>query len=202
MYIVCFDMEGVFIPEVWINVAEKTGVEELRLTTRDIPDYDELMTRRLAILKEKGIRLQDIQDAISYMNPLPGALDFISWLRPRIPFLIVSDTYHQFAVPLLEKLGWPTLLCHTLTVDSDGNITDYNLRQPDSKRKVIISMKSINYQVIAVGDSYNDVNMLEEADKGILFCPPDNVRNEYSHLESTENYQELKKVISKTAGEV
>ncbi|MFC1515539.1 bifunctional phosphoserine phosphatase/homoserine phosphotransferase ThrH [Thermodesulfobacteriota bacterium] len=197
MYIVCLDLEGVFVPEIWINVAEKTGIKELRLTTRDEPDYDVLMKRRLAILLENGLKIGDIQTIIATMDPLEGAIDFLNWLRSRAQMLVVSDTFVQFAGPLMEKLGWPTLLCNTLSIDPDGTITGYNLRQRDGKRKVVIALKSLSYAIIAIGDSYNDITMLKEADSGILFRPPENVKNEYPDFPVTYDYEELKVNIRK-----
>ena len=195
MDIICSDLEGVFVPEIWINVAERTGIEELRLTTRDISDYDVLMKRRLSILNENGIRLRDITDVIATMNPLPGAREFLDGLRARTQVIIVSDTYVEFARPLMEKLGWPTLLCHSLTIEDSGAITGYTLRQKDGKRKVVQAFKSLNYRVVAMGDSYNDVTMLKEADKGILFRPPQNVIDEFPQFPVTANYEELQAVL-------
>ncbi|MGD9045667.1 MAG: bifunctional phosphoserine phosphatase/homoserine phosphotransferase ThrH, partial [Desulfobacterales bacterium] len=182
MYIVCADMEGIFTPEIWINVAEITGIKELRLTTRDINDYDVLMKRRLAILKQHGLKLQDIQAVIAKMKPLEGAKHFLDWLRSRLQVIIVSDTYVEFAGPLLEKLGQPTLFCNTLSVDADGSISGYNLRQNDGKKKVAIALANLNYKVIAIGDSYNDITMMKTAENAILYCPPDNVKAEYSEF--------------------
>jgi phosphoserine/homoserine phosphotransferase len=197
MNIVCSDLEGVFVPEIWINVAEKTGIEELRLTTRDISDYDVLMKRRLSILDENNLKINDIKTVIATMNPLDGAVEFLKWLRSRTQIIVVSDTFDQFARPLMEKLGWPTLFCHTLSIAPDGFITDYVLRQKDAKREAVISLKSLNYNTIAMGDSYNDITMLKEADNGILFNPPDNVKNEYPEFPVTFNYEELKNIIEK-----
>ena len=197
MHIVCSDLEGIFTPEIWINVAEKTGIEELRLTTRDISDYDVLMKKRLAILKQHGLKLQDIQAVIAKMKPLDGAADFLNWLRSQLQVIIVSDTYVEFAGPLLEKLGRPTLFCNTLSVETDGTISGYNLRQKDGKQKVAIALKSLNYQVIAIGDSYNDITMLKAAESAILYCPPDNVKEEYSEFPVTRTYDELKQAIKK-----
>lgn len=197
MYLVCADMEGIFTPEIWINVAERTGIEELRLTTRDISDYDVLMQKRLAILNKHGLKLRDIQTVISEMEPLDGAIDFLDWLRSRIQVIIVSDTYVEFAGPLLEKLGWPTLFCNTLLVAADGSISGYNLRQKDGKRKVAMALKNLNYKVIAIGDSYNDITMLKAAEKAILFRPPDNVRVEFPQFPITTNYSEVKREIQK-----
>ena len=198
MYVVCSDLEGIFVPEIWINVAEKTGIEELRLTTRDISDYDVLMKKRLSILDEKGLKLKDITDVIATMEPLDGALEFLDWLRSQIQLIIVSDTYVEFAKPLMEKLKWPTLLCHSLSVDKKGMISGYNLRQEDGKRKTVLSLQSLNYNVIAIGDSYNDITMLKEADKKILFRPPDNVKDKYPQISVSYGYEELKKLILKT----
>ncbi len=197
MYIICSDLEGVFVPEIWINVAEKTGIKELRLTTRDISDYDVLMKKRLSILRENGLKLKDITDVIAGMEPLGGALEFLDWLRSTLQVIIVSDTYVEFAGPLMKKLGWPTLLCHSLTIGADGGIDGYTLRQKDSKRQVVISLKNLNYRVIAMGDSYNDTAMLKEADQGILFRPPDNVKKEFPEFPVTKDYSELKSVIQK-----
>jgi len=195
MNIVCSDLEGVFVPEIWINVAEKTGIEELRLTTRDISDYDVLMRRRLAILDENGLKIDDIKAVIGTMNPLDGAVEFLTWLRSRTQIIVVSDTFDQFAHPLMEKLGWPTLFCHTLSIAPDGFITDYVLRQKDAKRNAVISLKNLNYNTIAMGDSYNDITMLKEAENGILFNPPDNVKNEYPEFPVTFSYEGLKSII-------
>lgn len=200
MYIVCSDLEGVFVPEIWINVSEKTGIKELRLTTRDISDYDVLMKRRLSILRENHLTLKDIQQVIATMNPLEHAVEFINWLRSVVPLIIVSDTFVQFAGPLLVKLGLPTLFCNYLTVDANGMITDYHLRQQDGKRKTVTALKGLNYSVIAIGDSYNDISMLKEADTGILFRPPENVKNEFPQFPVTYNYDVLKSILEKTMG--
>ncbi len=197
MYIVCSDLEGVFIPEIWINVAEKTGITELRLTTRDISDYDVLMKKRLTILKENNLTIHDIQSVIATMEPLDGALDFLNWLRENTQIIIVSDTFEQFTGPMMEKLGWPTLFCHNLSIGPGGMITGYNLRQPDSKRNAVIGLKKLNYRIIAMGDSYNDVSMLQEADTGILFGPPENVINDFPDLPVTRTYAEVKNMIEK-----
>jgi phosphoserine / homoserine phosphotransferase len=197
MNIICSDLEGVFVPEIWINVAEKTGIEELRLTTRDIADYDVLMKRRLAILDENNLKIHDITSVIATMNPLDGAVKFLNWVRSRTQIIVVSDTFDQFASPLMEKLGWPTLFCHTLSIASDGSVSDYILRQKDAKREAVISLKRLNYNTIAMGDSYNDITMLKEADNGILFNPPDNVKDEFPEFPITFNYEELKRIIEK-----
>jgi len=198
MYIVCSDLEGIFTPEIWINVAEITGIEELRLTTRDISDYDVLMKKRLAILDEHNLKLDDIQAVIAKMEPVEGALEFLNWLRTIVPLIIVSDTYVEFAGPLMEKLGQPTLFCNTLSVNGDGSISGYNLRQQDGKKKVAQALKTLNYEVIAVGDSYNDITMLKAADHAILYRPPDNVKAEYNEFPTAYNYAELKERLLQT----
>jgi phosphoserine/homoserine phosphotransferase len=200
MHIICSDLEGIFTPEIWIIVAEKTGIKKLRLTTRDISDYDILMKKRLAILDENGIKLKDITKIIQSMKPLDGAVDFLNWLRKNIQVIIVSDTFVEFAGPLLEKLGWPTLFCHSLSVGPDGSITGYNLRQQDGKQKTAISLKHLNYRVIGIGDSYNDISMLMAADSSILFRPPDNIKRELPKLPVSYNYDELKNIILKIIG--
>lgn len=195
MQIVCSDLEGVWVPEVWINVAKKTGIEELKLTTRDISDYNVLMQKRIKILKEHNLTLKDIQDVINTIQPLEGAREFMEKIKARTQLIVVSDTFVEFAAPLMEKLNRPTLFCNSLTVDDKGMITGYNLRQPDQKRKVIEALQSLNYEVIAFGDSYNDISMLKKADTGILFCPPDNVIEEFPEFEVTKNYVELEKAL-------
>lgn len=197
MYIVCSDLEGVFVPEIWINVAEKTGIAELRLTTRDISDYDLLMRKRLSILKQHNLKLKDITDVIATMHPLEGALEFLNWLRSMSSVIVVSDTFTQFAGPLIAQLGWPTLFCNTLVVDAEGAVADYRLRQSDGKRKTVEALKSLNYKVIAMGDSYNDISMLTAADHGILFRPPSNVVAEYPQFPVTTRYEELKPIYEK-----
>ena len=195
MYIVCSDLEGVFIPEIWINVAEKTGIAELRLTTRDISDYDVLMKKRLQILKENHLKLSDIQAVINTMNPLEGALEFLDWLRSITQVIVVSDTFKEFAGPMMKKLGRPTLFCHSLTIDADGMIASYDLRQQRAKEITTLAMKSLNYQIIAMGDSYNDIAMLKAADRGILFRPPENVIREFPEFPVTHDYDNLKELI-------
>jgi phosphoserine/homoserine phosphotransferase len=199
MHIVCCDLEGVFVPEIWINVALKTGIDELKLTTRDISDYDVLMKRRLGILKRENLKITDIQNVIAGIDPLEGAPEFLGWLRALTQVIIVSDTFVQFAGPLMKKLGFPTLFCNTLEIGSDGTVEGYNLRQKDGKKKAVSALKSLSYSVIAVGDSYNDISMLKEADRGILFRPPDNVVREFPGLPVTHGYDELKELILKEA---
>ncbi len=197
MYIVCADLEGVFTPEVWINVADRWGIEKLRLTTRDISDYDVLMQGRLAILKEHNLTIKDIQDVIAGLVPLPGAKAFLDWLRATMQVVIVSDTFTEFASPLMEKLDWPTLFCHNLTIAYDGVIKGYNLRQNQAKKKTMLALKSLNFETIGIGDSYNDIDMIKAADWGILFRPPQNVIDEFPELPVTTTYTELKSAIQK-----
>ncbi|MFO7558081.1 MAG: bifunctional phosphoserine phosphatase/homoserine phosphotransferase ThrH [Desulfobacterales bacterium] len=197
MNIVCSDLEGVFVPEIWINVAGKTGIEELKLTTRDISDYDVLMKRRLKILDEHGLKINDITNVIETMDPLEGAVDFLDWLRMKSQVIVVSDTFTQFAGPLMKKLGRPTLFCHSLSIENDGRITGYNLRQPEGKKKTVLALKSLNYRVVAFGDSYNDIGMLKAADSAMLFRPPKNVIEEFPEFPVTVDYESLKKLLEK-----
>jgi phosphoserine / homoserine phosphotransferase len=197
MKIVCTDLEGVLIPEIWINVARKTGIEDLKLTTRDISDYDVLMRKRLGILKHHGLKLKDITDVIATMAPLDGAMEFLTWLRERTQVIIVSDTYVEFARPLMAKLGWPTLLCNYLNIDDSGAITNYHLRQKDGKRHVVLAMQSLNFEVIAMGDSYNDITMLETAQHGILFRPPETIITEYPQFPVTETYEQIRRELAR-----
>jgi len=196
MYVICSDLEGVFVPEVWINVAEKTGIPELRRTTRDEPDYNKLMHQRMKILDEHGLKLHDIQAVIAQIKPLPGALEFIAWLKEKSQLIVVSDTFIQFADPLMKQLGRPTLFCHTLVMDETNRIVDYKLRQPDPKRKTVEALKSLKYQVIGIGDSYNDISMLKASDVAILFRPPQNVIDDYPELRVTFDYDELKEIVA------
>lgn len=191
MIIACLDLEGVLVPEIWIGVAERTGLPELRLTTRDIPDYDELMTQRLAILEKNDLGIADIQEVIAELTPMDGALHFLDELRARMQVVILSDTFYQFAQPLMQQLGWPTLFCHDLEIDAAGKITNYHLRQQDPKRKAVQAFRSLNFQTIAAGDSYNDTSMLSEADRGILFRPPENVIREFPQYPVCQSYTEL-----------
>lgn len=192
MYIVCLDLEGVFVPEIWIGVAEKTGIEELRFTTRDIPDYDKLMKRRLEILKRANLKIRDIQRVIQSINPLDGAVEFLDWLRDRAQLIIVSDTFVEFADPILKKLNRPTIFCNSLIIDPDGTIVGYQLRQRDGKRYVVKALKGIGFKVIAIGDSYNDTAMLGEANKGILFRPPESIKKEFPNFHVIGTYEGLK----------
>jgi phosphoserine/homoserine phosphotransferase len=187
----CLDLEGVIIPEVWINFAERTGIDELRLTTRDISDYDELMQKRLGILREHGLGLPDIQEVISGMKPLDGAAEFLDWVKEHFQLIILSDTFYEFAEPFMRQLDWPTIFCHRLETDAEGKVVNYHLRQPDQKRQAVKALHGLNFRVIAAGDSYNDTSMLGEADAGILFCPPDNVIEEFPQFPVTRTYAEM-----------
>jgi phosphoserine/homoserine phosphotransferase len=190
--IACLDLEGVLVPEIWITVAAKTGIEELRLTTRDEPDYDRLMRGRLAILERKELTLPDIQAVIAGIQPLGGAREFLDWLRARAQVIILSDTFTEFAQPLMAQLGYPCLFCNSLTVDGEGRVLDYALRIKDGKRKAVMAFKLLNFRVIAAGDSYNDTSMLTEADAGILFRPPENVVRDFPQYPVTRTYDELR----------
>jgi phosphoserine/homoserine phosphotransferase len=191
----CLDLEGVLVPEIWIAFADKTGIEELRATTRDVPDYNVLMTQRLAILDQHGLKIDDIQEVIATLEPLPGAVDFIAWLRERFQVIILSDTFYEFSQPLMRQLGWPTLFCHRLVTDNSGRVVDYKLRQEDPKRASVKALHSLKYRVIAAGDSYNDTTMLSEADVGILIHAPQNVIEEFPQFQSVANLAELKQAF-------
>ena len=197
--LVCLDLEGVLIPEVWIAFAEKTGISELKATTRDIPDYDVLMRQRLRILKQHGFGLKEIQAVISELEPMEGAREFLDWLRPRFQVIILSDTFYEFGMPLMAKLGHPTLFCHRLEVAADGSISNYLLRQKDPKRQSVRAFQLLNYRVIAAGDSYNDTTMLKQAEAGILFKAPQNVINEFPQFPAVHEYEELKQQILKAS---
>ncbi len=197
--IACLDLEGVLVPEIWINVANATGIEALRRTTRDEPDYDKLMRTRIGILDQQGLRLPDIQAVIGRMGPLEGAKDFLAWLRRHFQVIILSDTYYEFAAPLMAQLDHPCLFCNSLVVDADGRVLDYRLRIPDGKRKAVMALKLLNFAVIAAGDSYNDTTMLAEADIGILFRPPDNVVRDFPQFPVTRTYEELQAAFCRAA---
>lgn len=199
MEIACLDLEGVLVPEIWIKFAEKTGISELRATTRDIPNYDELMTMRLGILAKHGLGLQQIQEVIATLRPLDGAAEFLDWLRARFQVVILSDTFYEFAGPLMAQLGYPTLLCHKLTVDEKGMVTNYNLRQVNPKRQAVCAFKTLYYRTIAVGDSYNDTTMLAEADVGILFHAPDKVIAQFPQFPAVHTYADLKQEFLKSS---
>jgi phosphoserine/homoserine phosphotransferase len=191
----CLDLEGVLVPEIWINFAEQTGIEKLRLTTRDIPDYDELMRGRLKILEENNLKLADIQNVIEKIKPLEGAYDFLGWLKSEFQVIILSDTFYQFAGPLMAQLDYPTLFCHELVVDEGGRIANYRLRQADGKTKAVAALQSLNFQVIAAGDSYNDTGMLKQADAGIFFRPPESITKEFPQFPVTHKYEEMKQAF-------
>jgi phosphoserine/homoserine phosphotransferase len=193
--IVTLDLEGVLVPEIWIAVAEKTGIERLRLTTRDIPDYDVLMKGRLKILDEHGLKLPDIQEVIGTLRPLDGGKEFLDELRTVTQVLILSDTFEEFAKPLMKQLGWPTILCHRLQVDESGRIVDYKLRTPDQKQKSVAALKLLNYNVISAGDSFNDTSMLAEAHTGILFHAPENIKKQFPQFPAVERYDDLMEMI-------
>ena len=190
--VACLDLEGVLVPEIWINVAERTGIAALRRTTRDEPDYDKLMRGRLAILDEHGLGLPDIEAVIGGMAPLDGALGFLDWLRSRTQVIILSDTFAQFAKPLMQKLGWPTLFCNSLEVEPSGRISGYRLRIADGKRRAVEALRTIAFRTVAAGDSYNDTTMLATADAGILFRPPANVVADFPQFPVTTTYDELR----------
>ncbi len=193
----CLDLEGVLVPEIWIAVAEKIGVSELKVTTRDIPDYDELMKRRLAILADRGIRLTDINRVVAGMEPLEGAAEFLTWLRMRCQVVILSDTYYVLVGPLMKKLDYPNIFSLTLEVDSSGLIRNYHLRQPDQKRQAVAAFKSLEFHVLAAGDSYNDISMLQEAHASVLFRPPDSISGKFPLFPVTHTYAELKEQLAK-----
>ena len=199
MIVACLDLEGVLVPEIWIAFAEKTGIEKLRLTTRDIPDYNELMQGRLDILNENNLLLSDIQEVIKDISPLPGAKDFLDWLKSEFQVIILSDTFNQFAGPLMEQLDYPTLFCHDLIIDGSGRINDFQLRIPDAKTKAVKAIQGLNLKVIAAGDSYNDTGMLKQADAGILFRAPQNVIEEFPQFPVTLDYDGFKKLFIETA---
>ena len=196
------DLEGVLVPEIWIAVAEKTGIERLRLTTRDVSDYDQLMMGRLKILRENDLLLNDIQAVIQRVDPLPGAIEYLDWVRSVTQAVILSDTFYEFAAPLMAKLRYPTLFCNSLETDSENNIIAYHLRQPDGKRKAVAALKSLDFNVIAIGDSYNDTTMLAIADYGILFRPPENVIAEFPQYPVVHEYDNLQAQVTKCLDEL
>jgi len=192
MHLVTLDLEGVLIPEIWIGLAEKTGIEALQRTTRDEPDYDKLMRYRLDILRDNEIRVETIHEVIGEMRPLEGAREFMAWLRSETRVIILSDTFAQFAGPLMAQLGFPTLFCHDLVIDDDGWIIDYKLRQADQKKKAVEAFRSLGFSIYAAGDSYNDVSMLESADRAILFRPPESLREERPDWPVVESHEKLR----------
>lgn len=195
MHILCLDLEGVLVPEIWIGVAERTGIDALRLTTRDIPDYDELMQHRLGLLAEHNLGMDDIQAVIAGLTPLPGATDFLDWARQRLQVAILSDTFYEFAAPLMEQLGHPLLLCHRLDVDASGRIIGYQLRQRDPKRMAVRAFHDLQYRVVAAGDSFNDTSMLDEADAGFFFSAPAAIAERFPQFPATHSYGELQQQI-------
>ena len=197
MKIVCLDLEGVLVPEIWIEFAERTGIPELKRTTRDEPDYDKLMSYRLNILREHKLGLPDIQKVIAEMGPMSGAKAFLDKLREDYQVIILSDTFYEFAHPLMRQLGWPTLFCHSLEADSEGMLVAYHLRMPNQKKEAVQRFKELNFTIVAAGDSYNDTDMLGEAHGGILFHPPENVIREFPQFPVTLNYDELRAEIDK-----
>jgi phosphoserine/homoserine phosphotransferase len=196
MIITCLDLEGVLVPEIWIAVAEKTRIAELRLTTRDLPDYDELMRRRIKILREHGIKLKDVQSVIAGIRPLPGARAFLDSLRAQHQVIVLSDTFYEFAGPLMEKLGFPTIFCNGLETDRKGFISGYRLRQRDGKRKSVLALKSLNFRTHAAGDSYNDVTMLQAAHRGVFFNPPAKIAAQFPKFPVTKSYPALLKALT------
>jgi phosphoserine/homoserine phosphotransferase len=197
--IACLDLEGVLVPEIWIEFAKVTGIESLKATTRDIPDYDVLMKQRLRILEENNLGLKEIQDVIATLKPLDGAVEFVDWLRERFQVIILSDTFYEFSQPLMRQLGFPTLLCHRLNIDERGMVVGYTLRQRDPKRQSVLALKTLYYRIIAAGDSYNDTTMLGEADQGILFHAPQNVIEQFPQFPAVHTYEDLKKEFIKAS---
>ena len=193
--IACLDLEGVLLPEIWIKFAEKTGIDELKKTTRDIPDYSKLMKMRLQILENHNLRINDIQDVIKTLKPLEGAKEFLSWLKSEFQVIILSDTFYEFSGPLMKQLDYPTLFCHQLVIDDKGSIVDFHLRQEDQKTKAVKALQGLNFKVISAGDSYNDTGMLQQADSGILFCPPESVMKEFPQFPIANNYKDFKALL-------
>ena len=196
--IACLDLEGVLLPEIWIAFAEKTGINELKMTTRDIPDYSELMQIRLKVLKKNNLKIEDIQNVINTLRPLDGAQKFLSWLKSEFQLIILSDTFYEFSGPLMKQLDYPTLFCHQLVINKYGEIIDFKLRQKDQKTKAVKALQSLNFKVISAGDSYNDTGMLQQADSGILFCPPENVIKEFPQFHVALDYNEFKSLLLST----
>ena len=196
--IACLDLEGVLLPEIWIAFAEKTGINELKMTTRDIPDYSELMQIRLKVLKKNNLKIGNIQNVINTLRPLDGAQKFLSWLKSEFQLIILSDTFYEFSGPLMKQLDYPTLFCHQLVINKYGEIIDFKLRQKDQKTKAVKALQSLNFKVISAGDSYNDTGMLQQADSGILFCPPENVIKEFPQFPVALDYNEFKSLLLST----
>jgi phosphoserine/homoserine phosphotransferase len=193
--IACLDLEGVLLPEIWIKFAEKSGIDELKITTRDIPDYSKLMRARLQILQSHKLKINDIQEVIKTLTPLKGAKEFLLWLKSEFQVIILSDTFYEFSGPLMKQLEYPTLFCHQLVIDNKGSIIDFHLRQEDQKTKAVKALQGLNFKVISAGDSYNDTGMLKQADSGILFCPPESVIKEFPQYPIAKNYSEFKALL-------
>ena len=193
--IACLDLEGVLLPEIWIKFAENTGIDELKITTRDIPDYSELMRARLSILKSHNLKIDDMQDVIKTLEPLEGAKEFLLWLKSEFQVIILSDTFYEFTDPLMKQLEYPTLFCHQLVIDEKGSIVDFHLRQDDQKTKAVKALQGLNFKVISAGDSYNDIGMLQQADSGILFCPPESVKKEFPQYPIANNYKDFRDLL-------
>jgi phosphoserine/homoserine phosphotransferase len=202
MQVVCLDLEGVLVPEIWIEFSRRTGIAEFARTTRDEPDYDKLMRYRVDLLARHGLRLRDIQQVIGGMGPMPGAREFLDELRSRFQVFILSDTFYEFADPLMRQLGRPTLLCHRLVIDEDGFVRDYKLRQPDQKRAAVNALKSLNYRVMAAGDSYNDTGMLLAADAGFFIHPPESIVEQFPQFPVSRNYAELRALIDEASSRI
>lgn len=199
MEVACLDLEGVLVPEIWIAVAERTGIAALRATTRDVPDYDELMRQRLFQLDRNGLGMVDIQAVIETLEPLPGALAFLDWLRERFQVIVLSDTFYEFAAPLMRKLRWPTLFCNHLDVGEGSRIVSYRLRQADQKRQAVKALRTLNFRTIAAGDSYNDTNMMAEADAGIFFRPPSDIAQKFPQYPSVQTYEEMREAFRRAS---
>lgn len=196
--IACLDLEGVLLPEIWIKFAEKTGIDELKITTRDIPDYSKLMQSRLRILKSHNLKIDDIQQVINTLTPLEGARNFLLWLKSEFQVIILSDTFYEFSNPLMKQLDYPTLFCHQLIINKVGDVIDFRLRQEDQKTKAVKALQGLNFKVISAGDSYNDIGMLQQADSGILFCPPEKVIEEFPEFPVVNNYKDFQTILLNT----
>lgn len=194
--LVATDLEGILLPEIWIAVAERTGIDQLRLTTRDVADYDELMRMRLNVLRDHGLRLADLQSVIAGMEVLPGAMEFLAWVRTQAPLIIITDSFYELLAPFLPKLSYATIFAHRLEIDTAGNLVGYRLRVTDGKRKALQAFRELGFRTLAVGDSYNDIGMLQAADRGVLFRPPANVIADYPDLPVTREYDELRAQVS------
>ena len=202
MKVICLDLEGVLVPEIWIAFAEHTGIEELRMTTRDISDYDELMSKRLEILKDNSFTIADIQSVISTLQPFPGAKKLLAWIRERFQLVILSDTFYEFSAPLMAQLDFPTILCHTLNINEEGFISNYKLRQQDAKKRAVEGFQAMNFKVLAAGDSHNDIGMLSTADYGFFINAPDVIRKQHPDIQSVNGFDELKRGISQVDSEI